>query len=99
MGHGLGQMQSRIMTELQSRPSDVHDYRRISKDLARRHGGISHRNRNLTSPAWQSSFSRAWHRLIARGLIEHVRDLPDDGPQSGRRFVRISVSEAQPISK
>jgi hypothetical protein len=61
-------------------PPGVHDLRRVSKELARRHGGISHCD--FVSATWEASFSRAVRSLRRRRLIERV-----GWPQT--RYVRV----------
>jgi hypothetical protein len=46
----------------------IHDLRKVSKALAREHGGISHCD--FVYSKWQASFSRAVAGLVARGYLE-----------------------------
>ncbi|MEE9250174.1 MAG: hypothetical protein V3U93_03490 [Alphaproteobacteria bacterium] len=53
---------------------DIRDMRKVSKTLARRHGGISHMD--FAKLSWQAAFSRAVRGLVKRGLIETISVVP-----------------------
>jgi len=84
MSRGLGCLQRAILTALAARPGgdtlednrgyrawlahDVHDLRKISREMAKKMSGISHCH--YVTEAWQASFSRAVASLSKRSLIE-----------------------------